>query len=237
MHNLRIAAAPFLVACAFAIPAQDRKPAPGFVREAGDHELGDLIERAGKFLGRNYLVNDQELAAAGPKRVHLQSRLELDATGCEEVVSRLCYTAGLVMVPVDARRGIWEWVAMQGPKRSELVNHALEMTPEEVLRRSAWRVCVITRIPLRNLNPNAAANTLQPFFVGAGRQGAIWLHLGLVGDDRGLILTGIADCVAGAIRLIQDADNAAPARATEDEWRKAIETRVAALEAAQREKK
>lgn len=236
MHNLRIAVAPFLVACAFAIPAQDPKPAPGFVLEAGDHELGDLIERAGKFLGRNYLVNDQELAAAGPKRVHLQSRLELDAIGCEEVVSQLCYTAGLAMMPVDARRGIWEWVSFQGPKSGALFSHALEMAPEEILRRSAWRVYVITRIPLRNLNPNAAANTLRPFFVGAGGNFAP-IQFGQVGDDRGLILTGIADCVAGAIRLIQDADNAAPARATEDEWRKAIETRVAALEAAQREKK
>jgi hypothetical protein len=228
---------PITLCAGFAPPPQDPvAPAKdGFVLEPGDHQVGDLIDRAAKFLGRNYLLGAADQPRApGTDTVHLQTRLELDARGCEQVVSQLAYSVGLVMTPVDPARGVWEWINVAGPRRGELMNRALSMTPEEVRRNSAWKVYVTTQVSLRQINPQAAMNSLRPFLHGNNNQ--LPMTVGNVGNAPTLLFAGFADQVSAVLRMVELAEEAAlnlppPAQ----EWQGTVESRLQALEKAVRE--
>jgi hypothetical protein len=234
MRSASLFAVPLLFTGALAVQVQDPKPATGFVLEAGDHQITEIIDRAAKFLGRNYLLSSRELQGHDGV-VSLQNRIELDAAGCEEVVSQLGYSVGLVGTPIDTRRGIWEWVGVNGPRRGEILQRALAMTPEEIVRRSSWKVCVTTQIPLKNLNANAVANTLRPFYLGgSNNQG---LTIGQVGNGPAILVTGYADLAANVVRAVEQVDLTAPQERMTDEWRNNVEARLASIEKALREMK
>ena len=230
---------PIAVFTSFAPPLQDPvAPAKeGFVLEPGDHQVGDLIDRAAKFLGRNYLLGAADQPrAAGTDTVHLQTRLELDARGCEQVVSQLAYSVGLVMTPVDPTRGVWEWINLNGQRRGELMNRALPMTPEEVRRNASWKVFVTTQVNLKQLNAQAAMNSLRPFLMGHNNNQMPSTIVGGVGNAPTLLLAGFADQITAVLRMVEQADEAAvnmppPAQ----EWQSTIESRLQALEKAVRE--
>ena len=124
-----------LVASVFSFAATSPTPqdpagaTTDFVIEAGKHNVRELIDRAAKYLGRNYIYSEQDLANVPDQEVTLQNRLALDAVGCREVVSELAFTKGMVMLPTDPKRGIYEWIFMYGPNRMKLSSHIIEMTP------------------------------------------------------------------------------------------------------------
>ena len=212
-------------------PRQPQDPAAkndGFVLEAGEHEVRDMIDRSAKFLGRNYVYSEAEVASQPDAKVVLQNRLVLDAVGCEEVISQLAYTKGFVMLPLDEKRSLFEWVAAFGPKRGELATRARELAPEQVLARRNSYVIVQTLLPLRHLAANSASNMLRPFFAASGNNGTM-ITIGSCGS--GVLLQGFAPQVAAAIDLISKADEPPPAlEPSLTDWMERVDARLYALE-------
>jgi hypothetical protein len=213
---------------AVAAPAQARAVAGhGFVLEAGDLGLEDLIDAAAQVLGRNILYTPAEFQGGGKASaptVHLQNRLELDANGCEEMLSSLLYARGYAVTPLDPGRNVYEVIAMFGPRGKEISTRAVSMTPDEVLRRPMLRVVVLTTLDLQHINAPVAVNALRPFYGQAGNQ-ASTLQFGNVGNNRSLLLEGFADQVAAAIRIIRECDKPPP-----PEHQPELATRVQQLE-------
>jgi hypothetical protein len=196
-----------------AAPAPARAvPGHGFVLEAGDLSIDELIDSAAQFLNRNILYLPAEVQS-GPKgaavSVHLQNRLELDANGCEEMLCTLLYSRGFALTLLDPGRNLYEVIHMAGPRAKEISARAVYMTPDEILRRPQLRMAVLTTVELQNINTPVAVNALRPFFGQSGPQGGA-LQLGNVGNSGGLILQGFADQVAAAIRLVRECDKPLP---------------------------
>jgi len=184
--------------------AQDRpKTSQGFVLEAGEHRLQDILNSAAEFLNRNYIMPTAELANAA-NTIEIQRKLNLDAIGCEEVVSQLAYVKGFTIVPLDPLRGLYEVVSQRGQRVAEIGINPLHLSPDEVLRKSRMKVQVLTSVPLKHLDAAKASQQLRPFFTsGGGRNG---LQFGNAGNQRSLLLQGYASQVAGAIRLLREVD-------------------------------
>lgn len=210
---------------------QDAKPAAAgkFVLEVGEHELTKVIEASGKFLDRTYLLAPSELGEPSPK-VKLPRRLELDAAGCEAVVSQLAYTEGLVATPLDRGRGLWEFVNMSGPKRGEIMTRAIAATPEEVRRMRDVRVCVSTQVILQHARASVVTQTMRPFFASSGAVGI--LNIGTAGNERVILLSGMSDSVAQAMGMIAEVDQPEPLGKVEDDRLTSLEKRMSALEEA-----
>ncbi len=218
------------VTCLSAVPQDTAKPqaAPTrFVLEPGDHEIPRLLEAAAKFLGRNYLLQPAELGGASP-RVSLQTRMELDAAGCETVVSQLAFTVGLAAIPLDRERGLWEWINLNGPRRVTVGSNALPVTAAELQQLRASKLCVSVQVQLTNLGASSAVQCLRPFYATSGASG---MSIGTAGSENTVLLAGFADQVAAAVDLIKSADAAAPTRPSNDRIEK-LEARIAALEVA-----
>ncbi|MEM7201377.1 MAG: hypothetical protein AAF628_13995 [Planctomycetota bacterium] len=205
-------------------------PTGEFVLEAGEHNVPDLIDRAAEFLGRNHIYSADDLRNTADLSVRLQSRLVLDRTGCEAVVSELAFARGIAMLPIDEERGIYQWVAMAGPQRTLLSTSGAPISPDELMKRRASRLPVLVSVPLRNLNPTAATNQLRPFFsVGAGANTA--LTIGATGNS--ILIQGFAPFAAGAVEMIRALDDAAAKKAEAEapqSWRDEVEARLEALE-------
>jgi hypothetical protein len=221
-------AAFFLVSSAPQDPARPGA-AGSFVLEAGEHQLLDLIAKAARYLGRNYLLAPTEIGTNDP-RVTLQQRLELDAGGCEAVLSQLAYAHGLVATPLDARRGLWELVNVNGSKRAEIMARALLLPAEEVRRLRAVRIAVTTHAPVQHVRATVLAQTLRPFFAASG--GPTQLAVGTAGSESTVLLSGMADSVAQALDLIAAADQPAPQMPVDADRFAGLEQRVRALEQA-----
>jgi hypothetical protein len=215
-------------------PPQDPAPQPAtdFVIEAGQHNVRTLIERAAQFLGRNYVFSEADLASIPELEVTLQNRLALDAVGCEEVVSELAFTKGLVMLPLDEKRGLYEWIHAQGPHRAKIMSHAVEMTPEQVLRSRNLRVAVRTTYSLATLEPNGVANQLRPFLFGnAG--GQTTMAVGAAGNS--ILLQGFSHEVATAVEMIEKLEGPPPELEPGlTTWKVKVDQRLDAIEKALR---
>lgn len=203
-------------------------PKPTFVLDAGEHELAKVIESSGKFLYRSYLLAPTELGGQNPK-VTLPQQLELDAAGCEAVVSQLAYTHNLIATPLDRSRGLWEFVNVNGAKRCELGARAVAATPDEVRRLRSVRIYVSTQITVEHVRATVAMQTLRPFFASAGPSS---LSLGTAGNERVILLQGMSESVAQALDAIAGIDQPQPLPKIEDDRLMSIEKRVLALEEA-----
>jgi hypothetical protein len=205
-----------------------------FVLEAGDHRTTDLVDKAAQFLGRNILFCEQETAQCGPGggTLRLQQRVEVDATGCEELLCSLLYVRGLALVPIDEARGMYEVLAMAGPRGRELMSRAPLRTVDEVLARPQLRMLVTTTLQLKNINATIATNALRPFFAqnNNNNQGGA-LILGTAGSNNGLVIAGFQDQVASLVRMVRNLDEGATREAGGDERLAALERRLEALEA------
>jgi hypothetical protein len=220
-----------------AAPAQEAKlavrpPMQTFVLDPGEIRVTELIDKSAAFLGRNILFTEQELA--GPSSsLKLQQRVEVDVRGCEELLNTLLYTRGLVVLPLDEEKKIYEVINLAGPRQREVTNRATLRSPEELLARPTLRVPVSTVIKLRHINATVATNALRPFFAATGGPNAGSLTLGNVGNNTAILITGLQDQVAAAIRMIQIADVPAPPEAVPPglaEQVDALQRRVESLE-------
>lgn len=224
---------------------QDPKPEPVFAIDAGTHDLRELIDRAARFLGRNYMTSDQEMQALPSLQIVLQNPIRVDREGCAEVLSQFAYQRGFAIVPIDQERGLWECIYMQGPRRGEVQNRAIFVRPDELAKYAKLRVPVTVTVPLTHVNATHAANSLRPFFM-SGNNPVPPLTIGTAGNARALLMTGFADQVAQAAEMLARVDQPPPegaVDATAPDWAQSVEqrlgqlaSRVGALEAKQKER-
>ncbi|HEX6812205.1 MAG TPA: hypothetical protein VF384_11320 [Planctomycetota bacterium] len=206
-----------------------------FVLEPGEVSLSDLIDRCAPLLGWNILTNNQEMAAAGggAATIRLQNRIATDLQGCEDFLTSMLYRSGLVLTGLDESKQIYEVIALNGPRSREIVNRALTRTPEQVLARPSLKVPVLTVVELKHINATIATNALRPFYASTGGNPAGSMTIGNVGNSTAMLLSGMSDQVAGAIRLLKTCDVPPPpeqAPPSLTERIEAIERRLTALE-------
>jgi hypothetical protein len=208
---------------------KSKRTSQGFVLEAGEHSLREVIQNAAKFLGRNYLTSDADFGNS--PIITLDKTLNLDAFGCEEVVSQLAYSRDFAMTPVDPKRGIYEFIFVRGPRRPQIVARATFMKPEEILRRPNLKVMISTSLKLEHNSASRVAASVRPFFAGGGA-GAYSIQMGTAGNDTTLFLTGFVDQVAAAIKMLREADKASGSQRRPDVYQRLdkIERRLTVLE-------
>jgi hypothetical protein len=212
-----------------------KKPAAApFVLEAGEVKLTDLIDRSAAYLKRNILTNEQEMANTGQggNVFKLQNAISTDHDGCEELLTTMLYTRGFAVLALDESKGVYEIIAVNGPRGREIFNRAPQRTPEQILARPMLKMSVSTVVPLKNINATIATNALRPFFASTGAPGGGGsLTLGNVGNNSAILLSGLQDQVANAIRMLQIADTpGAPEVPGTTERLEQLNLRVAALE-------
>lgn len=205
----------------------EKRRSQGFVLKAGEHSLLEVIRSAAQFLGRNHLVTEADFASS--PTVTLDKTLNLDAFGCEEVVSQLAYTRGFTMTPVDAKRGIYEFISGRGPRRPDIYTRAAFVKPEDVLRRPALKTVVATAVQLEHSNAARVIQTMRPFLAGVGTTVGP-LVVGGGGNNRTVLLTGFADQVGAALRMLREVDEASKAAPDVLDRLDKIEMRLRTLE-------
>jgi hypothetical protein len=223
-------------AAAASAPTAKAATAATFVLEAGDVKIGDLIDRAATFLHWNILANPQELSSAsGAGIFKLQQRVETDAQGCQELLASLLGTSGFALTSLDEKKSLYEVISMFGPRGREVFNRSVNRSPEEILARPDLRMAVTTVVQLQHINATIATNALRPFFASTGSpSGGASLTLGNVGNNTGMLLSGMQDQVANAIRMLRlvDVPPAQPPVQGLTEQIEALQDRVAKLEKA-----
>ncbi len=199
-----ILATSFVVAT---LPGQG-KSSQGFVLMAGDHDIVDIISKAATFLGRNLIIQQEELAGNHDTMITLQKSLNLDVMGCEEVVSQLAWLKGLVMSPVDPKRGIYEFINvrinnLRGQKFRAV--RATFLSPEKIVKRPQLKRLVSTSLRLGHIDATRAAQYLLPMIARNSPSG-LRLSIGSLGTRHALMLKGLSDQVANAIEMVSMMD-------------------------------
>lgn len=223
-------------ACVSQQPAKTPPKEP-FVVAAGEVTLEALIDRCAAYLDCNILCAPQELMN-GPNQpaIKLQKGLAVDAAGCEEFLASMLYRNGLALTWLDEKGDLREVLSMNGPRGREVVARALERSPEQVLERPNLKLPVTTVVSLEHINATIATNALRPFFASTGApMGGSSLTIGNVGSSKALLVSGMQDQVAQAIRLIRKCDlpggmEGMGMPGVVDERLPALERRVRALE-------
>lgn len=214
------------VACLGLLPQDAVAPAEErFVLEPGEHDLLDVLDRAAKYLDRNYIVAPGEAQQLPP--ILLQRRITVDRAGCETVLGQLAYARGLALVPRDPELGLWDVVNLNGPRRNDVIANRVVVPAEDLQRYASSKTYIATRIALRHVDASQAAQMLRPFLANNKTP----MQVGSLGPSA-LLLSGFGDDVAAAARLIDLAD--LPSAELPDRLEQrlaAIEARLARLEA------
>ena len=189
----------------------------------GEWQLPALAAFVSQVTHHNILWNDREVVDAAP--ITLTEPVPLDPETAEDTLCSLLFTRRLALLPVDAKKGIYEVISIVGQRGRELEEHAEQRTPEQVLAAPDSKRVVVTTVRLQNQNPAVVVNSLRPM-LGGGAGAAI--TLGLTVDRDGLILRGFQSQVAAALKMIAEPDQATkPLPETETA---ALRARIEALE-------
>ena len=198
------------------VPAPQQAPRPAkFVVGVGEHALSDVIQQAARFLGRNILVDENELAQAPSSTIRVTERIEADPLGCWEVIGSLLYSKGFGIVPLDEPRDIYEVVFLGGARARSYAGSA-RFVPENELEAYAnlRATAVLTTVSLDHINANVATNALRPFFAQAGAGAIGALTFGTAGNNTSLLIQGSGAQVYAASKLLRLVD--VPAMAVDD---------------------
>jgi hypothetical protein len=234
MKTLALLPSLLAIACA-GTSQQDPRPQPKepFVVEAGEIALPALIDRCAAYLDVNLVWPQAEVGAAAP--VRLQKAISTDRDGCLDFLADALYRNGLALTWANERLRIMEAIAMHGPRGREVTSRATTRTEAEVLARPWLRMPVTVTLPLQHINATIATNALRPFFASTGApQAGSSLTIGNVGNCAAMIVSGMQDQVAQAIRVVRECDLPAKPEAEMPQAQQrfaAIEKRLEALEA------
>lgn len=213
-------------ACVTQDPAA--KPKPRFVLEAGELQLSELIDRAATFLQWNILTSPREMDAGTPQSAKLQQRIDVDRDGCVDVLSGMLVRSGFLLTPIDEAKGLYEVIALNGPRMRDAIARATPRTPQEILSRPGLKMFVSTTVQLKNVNPVIATNSLRPFVASSSGNAAV--SIGSIGGS-GLLITGMQDQIAALLHQIEACDVPPPKIAADEVAHfEAIERRLRAIE-------
>jgi hypothetical protein len=185
-----------------AVPMPAERTAPKkVVVPPGELTVQQLVQTVARVAKHSILCDEQQIIGAKP--IALTEPVTLEAESCEELLCSLLRTRGLALVPVDAERGVYEVIAINGPRGHEIASAAVTRTPEEVLAQPFSKRMVITSVRLQHLNAPPVMNALRPLFAG-GPDGS-GLAVSMLGN-AGITLRGWQNDVAAALKVIQDND-------------------------------
>ena len=205
--------------------ATQKAPAkqPPFVFEAGTIALADLVEKCGRYLKWNVLIDENEFSVSTGRRgrkmpkgeaeadkpkgpiVTLHLPVVTDRDGCEEMLSSILWRYGYALMPLDEQKDAYEVILRQGQRGRELMMRSRQRTPEQILARPMLRQFVTTVYKLEHCDARHANNALRPFFASMNGN-SFGLTIGNFGNNASLLLNGPQDLVANALRLLQAAD-------------------------------
>lgn len=166
----------------------------------GEQSVVQLVQVAARVARRTILCDEQQIT--GAKAIALTEPVTFEPATCEDLLCNLLRTRGLALVPVDAERGIFEVIAMHGPRGREIMAAALVRTPEEILEQPQSKRMVLTSVKLQHATAPILVNALRPMFAGAGGPG---IELSMTGQ-AGITLRGWQNEVASALKIIKDND-------------------------------
>jgi hypothetical protein len=201
---------------------------PPFVVGAGEVELTAFVDQCAHYLGANVVLDKREVEAASGMQgstIRLQQAISTDQKGCEELLAAMLSRSGFALTWLNRPQKVYEAVLLNGPRAREMSTRATESSVDNVLQRPHLKMPVSVTLPLEHVNAIVAVNALRPVFASTGGPGNS-LTLGSAGNSGGILLIGMQDQVASAIRLVRDLD--APAPEAKDP---SLADRVAKLEA------
>lgn len=198
----------------------------GLVLPAGEFTVAELLEANAAFLCRNLLYDPAVVQRAGS--FVLQKQLALDALGAEELLAALLAARGLVALPLDEPRGIWQVLPLEDPRTALLLPWR---TPDEILRRPRWRELAVTAVDLRHTDARALANALRQHVATAMPAAAASQLVAFAADERLLLLRGYRDQLAGVLQLVQQLERAAAPASAPPIGMPSLQQRVDRLEA------
>lgn len=194
----------FVAAAPLAAQQESRNGTPTLHVDAGALEIRALVDRSAEFLGWNVLVTDQELGNGGVA-FQLQNPVDLDHSGCQEFLTTMLSTRGFVVRTLDADKNLYEVVSLMGPRAREVFSAPPQRSVLEVLAHPTLRVPVAVAVQLEHINAMIASNALRPFFASTGSP-MNNLTIGSGGGTSTLLISGMQDQVANAIRIVQQCD-------------------------------
>lgn len=212
----RVTCLGLFLALAAAAPCQD-KARPNLVLEAGEYQLSDLIDRAARYLKRNYLYDlrpaDQRRAEASNNPADysfkLQESVALNPKNCEAFISQIAYSKGFAMVQTNRSLNIYEFIHMQptrtGWNQQRIANEAVAMTVEELKDKAHLYLMVATKLTLKHLSADMVAARLRPLHAAARSSYGPNLTLVALPPDS-VLLSGLAPHVSRLIELLKAAD-------------------------------
>ena len=165
-----------------------------------DLEVGAFLDETARVLGANILWRAQDISAAGPV-TGAARRLGPAAWHLE--ATRALRKSGLVLVPLDEGRRVFEVVSLKGPRARLVSQRARECTPEQVLAPDTPIEPVWVFRRMQHVNAVAAVNQLRPRIAGSQA-----LSVGCC--EAGLVLWGLSDEVAAALAALTPIDTAPP---------------------------
>jgi hypothetical protein len=209
-------------------PPAIRMDATTIILPPGTFSIRELVDAAAKFLCRNILIDERELAGS-VNLVTLQNTMRLERAAFEEVFCDLLHSNRIVLMVRDEPKGLYEVVSLNGPRAREAFQTAPHRSADEILRRPDLKQPVSTMLHLQRVNSIVASNTLRPLYSGSGKGS---LMAGFAGGNDGIILVGLQAEVARAIGMLRQADGPPPeamSAGAEDRFTR-LEQRIAALQ-------
>ncbi|MDA7494607.1 hypothetical protein N8467_00915 [bacterium] len=193
---------PVLTPCVCAQETNDA-PTKQFALPAGEIKVMDLVDQCATYLNVNILTTSSDCANIQPIRLH--KAITTDKDGCEEVLSHLLSRSGFALTVVDAKHGLLEVILIEGRRSREIFARSQVKSIESILARPNLVVPVTTVVALKHIHAMHASNALRPFYARSGR-GSTSLQIGNAASNSTLIIDGMQDEVARAIRTIQRCD-------------------------------
>jgi len=215
----RLTSLGLFLALAATAPSQD-KTRPNLVLEAGEYQLSDLIDRAARYLKRNYLYDLGPDANGGARRAEvstdpadysfkLQESVALNPKNCEAFVSQVAYSKGFAMVQTNRSLKVYEFIHMQptrsGWNQQRIANEAVPMTVQELKDKAQVYLMVATKLTLKHLDAMDMAARLRPFYVSTSSRYESDLTLVAVSENS-VLLSGLAPHVSRMVKLLEIAD-------------------------------
>jgi len=177
-----------------------------FVLTKGNHELPVVVAQMADYLERNILLDPAECGPAGNNPLRISRDISVGADGCVDLLNSILAHRSMAIVTLNKRLEMYEVVSLQGAKRSMVSSSAQYVVIDDIEKYATLSATpILTVMPLNHVNATVATNALRPFFAAGGNMGST-ISIGNLGDNRSLILQGMGDQVAAAVRLVRRAD-------------------------------
>ena len=198
-----------LMACLASKAPGQENVRPNMVLEAGEYKLDDLIDRAARYLKRNYLY-DLEGSPVTSSGFKLQESLSLNPHNCEAFLSQIAYSKGFILVPTNPSLQVYEFVYVMGTGRgrsqhtARVACRSTIMATQEVKQNAHIYFRVTTKVDLTHITATDAREVIQSLF-RSSQTSPEGIACTLV-NRSSIMLSGMAPHVARAIRLLEIAD-------------------------------